>query len=50
MGLRHAVAHHDNPQTLETVRRWFDAAGVTHLDVHYGYNGIEARGRQPAGR
>ncbi len=37
---------YDAPQTLATVRRWFTEAGLTDVDVHYGYNGIEGRGRR----
>ena len=38
---------YDQPQQLETVRRWFEQAGLAEVDVHYGYNGIEGRGRRP---
>jgi 2-polyprenyl-3-methyl-5-hydroxy-6-metoxy-1,4-benzoquinol methylase/uncharacterized protein YbaR (Trm112 family) len=38
---------YDSPQTLATLRRWFVEAGLTDIDVHYGYNGIEARARKP---
>lgn len=38
---------YDNPQTLETVRKWFADAGLADIDVHYGYNGIEGRGVRP---
>lgn len=37
---------YDTPQTLATVRRWFAEAGLTDVEVHYGYNGIEGRGRR----
>ncbi len=37
---------YDSPQTLATLRRWFAEAGLTDIDVHYGYNGIEGRGRK----
>ena len=39
---------HDHPQTLESVRGWFREAGFREFEVHYGYNGIEARGTVPA--
>lgn len=39
---------HDHPETLAGFRRWFTEAGLTDIDVHYGYNGIEGRGRKPA--
>jgi hypothetical protein len=35
---------YDYPQTLKTVKKWFKDAGLSDVDVHYGYNGIEARG------
>ena len=38
---------HDHPQTLATVRRWLEAAGLEEIEVTPGYNGIEARGRAP---
>jgi len=37
---------YDSPQTRATLRRWFVEAGLTDVDVHYGYNGIEGRGRK----
>ncbi|MCX6266797.1 MAG: class I SAM-dependent methyltransferase [Bacteroidetes bacterium] len=37
---------YDYPQTLETVNQWFHDAHMTFVEVHYGYNGIEARGRK----
>ena len=40
---------YDSPQDLETVRRWFGEAGFEEIEVHLGYNGIEGRGRRPAG-
>jgi len=39
---------YDYPQTLDTVRRWFTRAGLEEIEVRYGYNGIEGRGRKPA--
>ncbi len=38
---------YDNPQTIETVKQWFDDALLTDVDVCYGYNGIEARATKP---
>jgi uncharacterized protein YbaR (Trm112 family)/ubiquinone/menaquinone biosynthesis C-methylase UbiE len=38
---------YDSPQTLEVVRRWFDEAHLIEVEVHYGHNGIEGRGRKP---
>lgn len=37
---------YDTPQSLETVRHWFKQAELAHIDVHYGYNGIEGRGKK----
>ncbi|MHB8563122.1 MAG: methyltransferase domain-containing protein [Acidiferrobacteraceae bacterium] len=37
---------YDKPQTLKTFKRWHEAAGLTDIEVHYGYNGIEGRGRK----
>jgi SAM-dependent methyltransferase len=39
---------YDQPQTLETVQRWFREAGLVETEIHYGYNGIEGRGVRPA--
>ena len=38
---------YDIPQTLDTFRSWFEEAGLVDIDVHYGYNGIEGRGKVP---
>jgi SAM-dependent methyltransferase len=38
---------YDAPQDLETVRQWCADAGLVECEAHYGYNGIEARGRVP---
>lgn len=40
---------YDSPQSITTVRKWFSEAGLTEIDVHYGYNGIEGRGKRPKG-
>jgi SAM-dependent methyltransferase len=37
---------YDHPQTLKTVRRWYEDAGFDEIDVRYGLNGIVARGRK----
>jgi len=37
---------YDKPKTLKTFKRWHEAAGLTDIEVHYGYNGIEGRGRK----
>jgi SAM-dependent methyltransferase len=38
---------HDHPQNIETVRKWFDDAGLVDIYVGTGFNGINARGRKP---
>lgn len=35
---------YDFPQTLTSVRSWFDKAKLVNIEVNYGYNGIEGRG------
>lgn len=37
---------HDHPQSLSTVKRWFEKAGFEEVDVRYGSNGIVARGKR----
>lgn len=37
----------DQPQDLDEVAGWFAEAGLEEVEVHYGYNGIEGRGRAP---
>jgi SAM-dependent methyltransferase len=39
---------HDHPQSLATVRQWFEGAGFTHIDVRYGPNGVVGTGTRPA--
>lgn len=39
---------YDEPQDIETVRAWFEEAGLVEAEVVFGYNGIEGRGRRPA--
>ena len=40
---------HDHPQSMATVRRWYEAAGFTNIDVRHGPNGVVATGRRPIG-
>lgn len=40
---------YDKPQTLADVRGWFRDAGLEQVRVRNGYNGIEGKGRRPAG-
>jgi 2-polyprenyl-3-methyl-5-hydroxy-6-metoxy-1,4-benzoquinol methylase len=40
---------YDKPQSRATVRRWFEAAGFTAIEVFNGYNGVIGRGRRPLG-
>ncbi len=35
---------HDHPQSIATVRRWFESAGFSEIDVRYGPNGVVGRG------
>lgn len=37
---------HDHPQSLRTVRRWFEKEGFVDIDVFYGPNGVVGRGRR----
>jgi SAM-dependent methyltransferase len=39
---------HDHPQSIATVRSWFERAGFADATVEYGPNGIVGRGRRPA--
>ncbi len=41
---------YDSPQFLTTVRDWFEEAGLQDVEVVYGVNGINGRGRKPAAR
>ncbi len=45
-GMDMLSARYDYPQTLRTFRNWYVKAGLQEIDVHYGYNGIEGRGRR----
>jgi SAM-dependent methyltransferase len=38
---------YDYPQTIATVQRWFEESSLVEIDVQYGYNGIEGRGKTP---
>lgn len=38
--------YYDKPQTLKTVRKWFEEAGLKNVEVQPGYNGIEGRGEK----
>jgi SAM-dependent methyltransferase len=38
---------HDHPQTVKTVRCWYEEAGFVDVSVGYGPNGVVARGRRP---
>jgi 2-polyprenyl-3-methyl-5-hydroxy-6-metoxy-1,4-benzoquinol methylase len=38
---------HDHPQTLATVRSWFQEAGFDEVNVRFGPNGVVGRGRMP---
>ena len=35
---------YDNPQSIKTVKQWFENANMNNVEVHYGYGGIEGRG------
>lgn len=37
---------YDSPQMIDTVRQWFKEACLKDIDVCYGYNGIEGRGKK----
>ncbi len=39
---------YDQPQTLEAIRRWFEDAGLEHVVVKKGPNGIIGRGCKPS--
>ena len=39
---------YDQPQSLDTVRRWFSDSRFRQVDVRYGYNGIQGRGVKSA--
>jgi len=37
---------YDSPQTLNTVKQWFNDAYLKNIEVNYGYNGIEGHGKK----
>ncbi|MEI8246579.1 MAG: class I SAM-dependent methyltransferase [Lentisphaerota bacterium] len=37
----------DKPQTLKTFRQWHQNAGLAEINLHKGYNGVEARAVKP---
>ena len=39
---------YDQPQSMETVQRWFADAGFTDVQLKRGYNGINAKGKRPS--
>lgn len=39
---------HDHPQSLASVRRWFEAAGFADIRVRFGPNGVVGSGTKPA--
>ncbi len=41
-------AYHDKPQSLATVRRWFETEGIGEIEIFEGGNGVVARGRTAA--
>jgi hypothetical protein len=38
---------YDFPQTVKTIRSWHEEAGLTEIEAHKGYNGVEGRGLKP---
>jgi SAM-dependent methyltransferase len=38
---------YDHPQTIDSVRSWFESSGLRSVEVGDGYNGIEGRGEKP---
>lgn len=36
---------YDYPQTLQAFRSWFEESQLVEIDVRYGYNGVQGRGR-----
>ena len=40
----------DKPQTLAQFRIWHQCANLKNVDVHYGFNGVEARASKPKGQ
>lgn len=40
---------YDSPQQIDNILEWFQEAGLVEVDVTYGYNGIEGRGKRILG-
>lgn len=38
---------HDHPQTINTVKRWFQEISFDNVEIFYGENGIVGRGQKP---
>lgn len=37
---------YDYPQTMKTVKKWFNDSKLKNVEINYGYNGIEGRGEK----
>jgi len=37
---------YDSPQTISTMQQWFAETDLVEVEVRYGYNGIEGRGKR----
>ncbi len=48
-GIDGLCARYENRQSLATMERWFREAGFTAVEVFYGPNGVNARGRAAGG-
>ena len=35
---------YDNPQSIKTIKSWFNEAKLEKINIHYGFNGIEGHG------
>jgi len=38
---------YDSPQTMDTMKQWFEENKLNNIDICYGYNGIEGRAEKP---
>lgn len=38
---------YDSPQTIRSVKQWFEEVGFESVEVRYGINGIVAKGKRP---
>lgn len=38
---------YDKPQTIETMKQWFEDAELRNIDLHHGYGGIECHATKP---